>query len=69
MDQKGHIIDQKGLKMYEKRQKMKFSDLNYLLFIGIFPSRIGGYHHPPLPPLKENLPAQKPLTLLTEKIR
>ena len=22
MDQKGHITDQKGLKMYEKRQKM-----------------------------------------------
>ena len=21
MDQKGHVIDQKGLKMYEKRQK------------------------------------------------
>ena len=24
MDQKGHIIDQKGLKMYEKRQKIEF---------------------------------------------
>ena len=32
MDQKGHIIDQKGLKMYEKRQKMEFSDLKYMLF-------------------------------------
>ena len=27
MDQKGHIVDQKGLKMYEKRQKIEFSDL------------------------------------------
>ena len=43
MDQKGHKIDQKGLKMYEKRQKMEFSDLKYLLFSGI-----GGYPPPPL---------------------
>ena len=28
MDQQGHRIDQKGLKMYEKRQKIEFSDLN-----------------------------------------
>ena len=28
MDQKGHIIDQKGQTMYEKRQKMEFFDLN-----------------------------------------
>ena len=47
MDQKGQIIDQKGLKLYEKRQKMKFSDLKYLFFSGIFLSGIGG--HPPLP--------------------
>ena len=71
MDQKGHIIDQKGLKMYEKRRKMKFSDLKYLLFSGIFLSRIGGY---PPPPLTENHLAQKPLaesggTPLTKKIR
>ena len=76
MDQKDHIIDQKGLQMYEKRQKMGFSDLKYLLFNGIFLSGIGG--HPP-PPLKltENHPAQKPLAerggtpappRLTEKI-
>ena len=51
MDQKGHITDQ-------KRQKMEFSDLKYLLFSGIFPSGIGGY---PPPPLTENHPAQKPL--------
>ena len=31
MDQKGHITDQKGLKMYEKRQKMEFLNLKYLL--------------------------------------
>ena len=57
MDQKGHIIDQKGLKMYEKRQKMKFSDLNYLLFSGIFRSGMGATP----PPFTENHPAQKPL--------
>ena len=58
MDQKGHIMDQKGLKTYEKRQKMEFSDLTNPLFSGIFFSGIGGY----LPPLlTENHPAQKPL--------
>ena len=46
-DQKGHITDQKGLKMYEKRQKMEFLDLKYLLFSGI-----GGYPSPT--PLAEN---------------
>ena len=58
MDQKGHTIDQKGLRMYEKRQEIKFSDLKNLLFSGIFLSGIGGY---PPPPLTENHPAQKPL--------
>ena len=58
MDQKGHITDQKGLKLYETRQKMEFSDLKYLLFGGIFLSGIWGY---PPPPLTENHPAQKPL--------
>ena len=48
MDLKGHMIDQKGLKMYEKSQKMEFSDLKYLLFSGIFLSGIGGYPPPPL---------------------
>ena len=72
MDQKGHMIDQKGLKMYEKKQKMEFSDLKYLLFRGIFPSGIGGY---PPPPLTKNHPAQKPLAEMggyppsTDKIR
>ena len=37
MDQKGHIIDQKGLKMYEKRQKIEFSlTESPLSFSGIF---------------------------------
>ena len=53
MDQKGHMIDQKGLKMYEKGQKMEFLDLKYLLFSGIFLSGIGGY---PSPPLMEDHP-------------
>ena len=58
MDQKGHMIDQKGLKMYEKRQKIEFLDLKKPVFSGIFLSRIRGY---PPPPLTENRPAQKPL--------
>ena len=52
MDQKDHIIDQKGLKMYENRQKIVFG-LKKLLFSGF-----GGY---PPPPLTENHLAQKPL--------
>ena len=43
MGQKGHIIDQKGLKMHEKRQKIEFLDLKNLLFSGIFLSGIRGY--------------------------
>ena len=35
MGQKGQIIDQKGLKMYEERQTIEFLDLRYLLFSGI----------------------------------
>ena len=58
MGQKGHIMDQKGLKMHEKRQKIEFLDLKNLLFSGIFLSGIGGY---PPPPLTENHPAQKSL--------
>ena len=57
MGQKGHIMDQKGLKMHKKRQKIEFSSLKYLLFSGIFLGGIGG----PLPPLTDNHPAQKPL--------
>ena len=58
MDQKGHIIDQKGQKYIKKRQNIEFLDLKNLLFSGIFLSGIGGY---PPPPLMENHPAQKPL--------
>ena len=58
MNQKDHIIDQKGLKRYEKKQKIEFLDLKYLLFSGIFLSGIGGY---PTPPLAEIHPAQNPL--------
>ena len=45
MRQKGHEIDQKGLK--KKYEKGHLQDLKYLLFSGIFISGIGGY--PPLP--------------------
>ena len=38
MDQKGHLIDQKGLKLVLLDQK-------YLFFSGFFLSRIGGYFH------------------------
>ena len=44
---KGHIIDQKGLKMHEKGQKLEFSNLKYLLFSGFFLSGMGGYPPPP----------------------
>ena len=54
MDQTGHKIDQKGLKMYEKRRKMEFLDLKNL-----FLAELGGT--PPPPPLTENHPAQRPL--------
>ena len=48
MEQKSHIIHQKGLKMYKKKmQKMECSDPEYLLFSGIFLSRIGGKPPPP----------------------
>ena len=57
-DQKGHMIDQKGLKMYEKSQKMEFLDLKYLLFSGIFLSGIGGY-----PPPRHNGKSSCPKTL------
>ena len=60
MDRKGHITYKKGLKMYEKRQKIEFLDQKSLLFSGIFLSGIGGYPAPS-PPLTENHPAQKPL--------
>ena len=36
MGQKGHKMDQKGLKMHKKKQKIEFLNLKYLLFSGIF---------------------------------
>ena len=48
MDPKDHMIDQKGLKMYEKRQKIEFLDLKNLLFSSIFLRRIGGVPSFPL---------------------
>ena len=42
MGQKGHIMDQKGLKMHEKRQKIEFLDLKNLLLSRIFLSGQGG---------------------------
>ena len=58
MGHKGHIIDQKELKMYEKRQIIEFWGIKKLLFSGIFLNGIGGY---PPPPLIENHPVQNPL--------
>ena len=51
----GHMIHQKGLKMNEKGQEIKKT---------CFLAELGGT--PPLPPLMENHPAQKPLA---DKIR
>ena len=48
MGQKGHIIDQQGLKMHEKRKKIEFFDVKNLFFSGIFLSGILGYPRPPL---------------------
>ena len=44
--------------MYEKRQKMDFSDLRYLLFSGIFLREIGGY--PPSPPERKIILPKNP---------
>ena len=66
MDQKDHIIDQKGLQMYEKRHKMGFLDRKYLLFNGIFLSGIGGYPPPPLNGKSSCPKILIPLTELTE---
>ena len=42
LDQKGHMMDQKGLKLYEKKQKIEFLDLKYLLFIQLSIADLGG---------------------------
>ena len=75
MGQKGHIMVQKGLKMYKKRQKIEFLDLKKLLFSGIFLGGIGEY--PPPPPLNGQSSCPKTLSgkggynppPLTDKIR
>ena len=42
MDQKGHIADQKGLKMYEKRQKKwSFRTLNICFLAEFFLAELG----------------------------
>ena len=40
MDQTGHMIDQKGLKKYEKGQKKGVSNLKYLFFCKIGETRV-----------------------------
>ena len=48
MDQKRHMMDQKGLKMYEKRQKIDFLDLKYLFLAEFSLAELGGTPSPPL---------------------
>ena len=73
MDQKDHIIDQKGQKMYENRQKNRVFGLKKPCFLAEFSFKTLG--STPLSPLTKNHPAQKPLAgrggtpPLTEKIR
>ena len=45
MGQKGHIMNQKGLKMHEKRQKIEFLDLKNLL-AKFSLAELGGTPHP-----------------------
>ena len=47
MGQKGHIIDQKGLKMHEKKQKIEFLDLKYLFLAEFSLAELGGTPFPP----------------------
>ena len=71
MDQQGHRIDQKGLKMCEKRQTNRDKKTCFLAKFSL--AELGGT---PVPPLKENDPAPKTLAErggtpppLTDKIR
>ena len=59
MNQKGHITDQKGLKMYEKGKKWSFWIKNTFFVTEYSLAEWGG--GTPLSPLTKNLPAQKPL--------
>ena len=72
MGQKIYIMNQKGLKMHEKRQKIEFLDLKNLLLAEFFLADLGGTP----PPLTDNHCAQKSLAErggtpppLTDKIR
>ena len=57
MDPKDHIIDQKGLNMYENKQKMEFSDWKTCFLAEFSLAELGGTP----PPLTENHCAQKSL--------
>ena len=57
MGQQGYIMDQKGLKMHEKRQKMEFLDQKNCFLAGFSLAELGGT---PLPLLTDNHSAQKP---------
>ena len=53
MGQKGHVMDQKGLKMHEKRQKIRQNlDLKTCFLAEFFLAELGGT---PLPPLTEKI--------------
>ena len=41
MDQNGHIVDQKGLKLYEKGQKIGFLDLKCLFLAELCFAELG----------------------------
>ena len=43
MDQKPHLIDQEGLKMYEKGKRREFLDLKYLLLEEFSLAELGGW--------------------------
>ena len=57
MDQKGHIKDQKGLKMYEKRQKIEFLDLKNQRLAEFSLVEMGGA---PLPPYRKIILPKNP---------
>ena len=63
MGQKGHIMVQKGLKMYKKGQKIEFLYLQYTSYLAEFSlAELGGTTLPPL--TKKNHSAQKTLAVL-----
>ena len=46
MDQKGHIMDQKGLQIFGKMAKNRVFGLKIPVFCGIFLNGFGGYPVP-----------------------